>query len=55
MKSATVSEVGLKVRLRLDGWKAGYVTAVRSLDARSATGEKLWHDTFYYTLNRIPQ
>jgi hypothetical protein len=25
------------------------------LDARSATGEKLWHDTFYYTLNRIPR
>jgi glucose/arabinose dehydrogenase len=55
VKSATVSEDGLKVRLRLDGWKAGYVTAVRGLDARSAKGEKLWHDTFYYTLNRIPQ
>ena len=55
VKSATVSEDGLKVRLRLDGWKAGYVTAVRGLDARSATGEKLWHDTFYYTLNRIPK
>jgi len=53
--SATVSKDGLKVRLRLKGWKAGYVTAVRGLDARSAAGEKLWHDTFYYTLNRIPQ
>jgi glucose/arabinose dehydrogenase len=55
VKSATVSEDGQKVRLRLDGWKAGFVTAVRGLDARSAEGEKLWHDTFYYTLNRIPR
>jgi glucose/arabinose dehydrogenase len=55
VKSATVSKDGLKVRLRLDGWKAGYVTAVRGLNARSAEGEKLWNDTFYYTLNRIPR
>jgi hypothetical protein len=55
VKSATVSKDRLKVRLRLDGWKAGYVTAVRGLDARSAEGEKLWNDTFYYTLNRIPR
>ena len=55
VKEAKVSKDGLMVRLRLDGWKAGYVTAVRGLDARSATGEKLWHNTFYYTLNRIPK
>ena len=55
VNEAKVSRDKLKVRLRLDGWKAGYVTALRGLDARSAMGEKLWHDTFYYTLNRIPQ
>ena len=55
VKSATVSEDRQKVRLRLEGWKAGFVTAVRGLDARSTEGEKLWHDTFYYTLNRIPR
>jgi len=54
IKSATVSPDGLKVRLALDGWKKGYVTAVRSLDVRSKSGDKLWHDTFYYTLNQIP-
>jgi len=54
VKMVSVSPDGLKVRLKLEGWKAGYVTAVRSLDVRSAAGEKLWHDTFYYTLNRIP-
>ena len=55
VNEAKVSRDKLKVRLRLDSWKAGYVTAVRGLDARSAMGEKLWHNTFYYTLNRIPK
>jgi len=55
VKSADVSKDRLKVRLRLAGWKAGYITAVRGLDARSATGDKLWHNTFHYTLNRIPR
>lgn len=45
----------LKVRLLVEGWKAGYVTAVRAADVRDATGQKLWHDTFWYTLNRIPK
>jgi len=55
VNEAQVSKDKLKVRLRLDSWKAGYVTAVRGLDARSAMGEKLWHNTFYYTLNHIPK
>ena len=55
VKGATVSKDGLKVTLRLDGQKSGYVTAVRGLDIRSEAGAKLWHDTFYYTLNRIPK
>ena len=55
VKGATVSKDGLKVSLRLDGQKSGYVTAVRGLDIRSEAGAKLWHDTFYYTLNRIPK
>ena len=55
VKSAALSKDRLKVRLRLAGWKAGYITAVRGLDTRSATGDKLWHNTFHYTLNRIPR
>ena len=54
LKRVAVSHDRLKVRLTVAGWKPGYVTAVRSLDVRSVSGEKLWHDTFYYTLNRIP-
>lgn len=55
VKRVLVSKDRLKVSLRLDGLKSGYVTAVRGLDIRSETGAKLWHDTFYYTLNRIPK
>ena len=55
VKGASVSKDGLKVSLKLDGQKSGYVTAVRGLDIRSEAGAKLWHDTFYYTLNRIPK
>ncbi len=55
VKGVSVSRDGLKVSLKLNGHKAGYVTAVRGLDIRSESGAKLWHDTFYYTLNRIPK
>ena len=55
VKRVLFSKYGLKVSLRLDGLKSGYVTAVRGLGIRSEAGAKLWHDTFYYTLNRIPK
>ena len=49
-----VSSDRLKVTLSLRGWRAGYVTAVRMVDVTSAAGESLWHDTFYYSLIRMP-
>jgi len=52
---AGVSSDGLKVSLRLNGWRAGYVTAVRIVGVTSSAGQELWHDTFYYTLNRLPE
>ena len=55
VKSVTVSADNLKVTLKIDGWKPGYITAVRALDIRDAKGGKLWNDTFYYTLNQIPK
>jgi hypothetical protein len=51
--SVQVSSDGLTVKLGLTGWRAGYVTAVRS-SVKSTDGRSLWHDTFYYTLNQIP-
>ena len=52
--AATVSPDKLTVRLKLEGWKAGYVTMVRSLDVKNAAGESLVNDTFWYTLNQLP-
>lgn len=49
-----ISEDRLKVRLKLKGLKEGFVTGVRALDLRDPEGKKLWHDTFHYTLNKIP-
>ena len=53
--AASVSSDQLKVRLKLEGWKTGYVTMVRSLDVRNAAGEALVNDTFWYTLNQLPK
>ncbi len=52
---ATVSPDKLKVRLKLEGWKTGYVTMVRSLDVKNGAGEPLVNDTFWYTLNQLPK
>lgn len=55
VRSATLSEDGLTVRLRLDGLKAGHVVHVRSpRPFTSASGESLWSTEAWYTLNEIP-
>lgn len=52
---AEVSKDRLKVRLRVKGWKSGYVTTIRPYDVENDEGDALWNDTFYYTLNAIPE
>lgn len=53
--SATeVSDDGRRVRLRLSGWKAGFVTRVVASALESGEGTFLRADEFYYTLNEIP-
>ena len=54
VKKAILSPDQRKVQLSLDGAKTGFVTWVRCADVLSATGELLWHDTFYYTMNQVP-
>lgn len=54
VRSATLSNDGLKVHLALDGLKAGYVTRFRIPDLESTDGDLPWHDEFFYTLNTIP-
>lgn len=53
--SAIVSADGLKVKLKLDGWRAGYVAAIRALDVANTDGKPLRHETCWYTLNQIPK
>ena len=45
---------GLRVRLRLHGWREGFVTAVTLSGVRSVHGHRLQNNTFHYTLNQIP-
>ena len=51
---AVVDADGLRVRLKLAGWKSGYVTRVVSSGLENFTGTTLRSDEFYYTLNEIP-
>jgi len=52
--AASVSGDGLRVQLKLNGWRARYVTQFRLLDVADSEAKPLLNDTFHYTLNRIP-
>jgi hypothetical protein len=54
ISAAEVSNDGRRVRLKLSGWKTGYVTRVVASALESDKGEFLRSDEFYYTLNSIP-
>lgn len=54
IQKAEVSEDGLKVRLTIQGMKLGDIHQLKLNGMKSSTGEKLLHDTGYYTLNEVP-
>ncbi|WP_416529745.1 family 16 glycoside hydrolase [Streptomyces coelicoflavus] len=55
VRSATLSDDGRTVRLRLDGLKPDRVVHVRSpRPFTSASGETLWSTEAWYTLNEMP-
>jgi glucose/arabinose dehydrogenase len=54
ISAAEVSVDGLRVRLKLRGWKPGYVTRVVASALESDRGQFLRSDEFYYTLNETP-
>jgi hypothetical protein len=55
VRSATLSDDGRTVRLRLDGLQADRVVHVRSpRPFASASGETLWSTEAWYTLNEMP-
>ncbi|WP_330352110.1 family 16 glycoside hydrolase [Streptomyces chartreusis] len=55
VRSATLSDDGRTVSLRLDGLKPGHVVHVRSpRPFASTSGETLWSTEAWYTLNALP-
>ena len=49
-----VSEDGLSARLTVHGMRLGFIHQIKIPDLTSIQGEKLLHDTGYYTLNEVP-
>lgn len=53
--AASVSEDGLRVRVRVSGLRPLHVHELSAAGLRSVDGEPLLYPTGYYTLNRIPK
>lgn len=54
IEKTEVSEDGLTVRLTIHGMRLGFIHQLKMADMNSNGGEKLLHDTSYYTLNEVP-
>ena len=54
IQSITVSEDNRSVRLKLDQLRIGYIYEIKLGALKSASGQGLWHQVGYYTLNQIP-
>lgn len=52
--AAEVADDGRSVRLRINGMRLGFIHQVKLASLGSQSGEKLLHDTGYYTLNEVP-
>jgi len=55
VKSVTLSDNRKNLRLTIDNLKEGYVTEFRCFDILNDNEEELWHNTFHYTLNQLPE
>ncbi|MCK5443559.1 MAG: auracyanin family protein [Maribacter sp.] len=54
VQKVEVSEDGRTVRLTIDGMRLGFIHQLKASNLKSNNGEKLLHDTGYYTLNEVP-
>lgn len=54
VKQVIVTDGGSKVKLVVDGLRAGYVHEIRLGKLTSGNGQPLLHDFGYYTLNNLP-
>lgn len=52
--AAKVSDDGLSVKLTVHGMRLGFIHQLKAEGVRSQIGEKLLHNTGYYTLNEVP-
>lgn len=49
-----ISEDGLSAKLTVHGMRRGFIHQIEIPELKSNTGEKLLHNTGYYTLNEVP-
>lgn len=54
VRKVEVSKDGLSANLTIDGMRLGYIHQIKIPNLRAQSGEKLLHDTGYYTLNEVP-
>ena len=55
IKSAVVSPDKMSVRLTIEGLVRGHVHELTSSGVKSSSGNPLWHNKAWYTLNEIPK
>ncbi|WP_026631431.1 plastocyanin/azurin family copper-binding protein [Dyadobacter alkalitolerans] len=55
VKKAEVSEDGTKVKLTVNGLRAGYIHELKIANLATQEGEKLLHPEAYYTINAFPE
>lgn len=54
VRKVALSADGLSAKLTIDGMRLGFIHQMKIPDLRARTGERLLHDTGYYTLNEVP-
>lgn len=54
VKKVLVAADGMSVKLTIDGMRLGFIHQVKAANLKSTTGDRLLHDTGYYTLNEVP-
>lgn len=54
IENVVVAADGMSVRLTINGMRLGFIHQVKAANLQSTTGDRLLHDTGYYTLNEVP-
>ncbi len=54
IENVVVAADGMSVRLTIAGMRLGFIHQVKAAKLKSTSGDRLLHDTGYYTLNEVP-